>query len=242
MHPNYDKIHRAINTHTNTHTERERDVLVAVRELLIVKWAVSVLCFIFFDIKIIAGIVWVDVDVSGKLVVVAALLQLKQQWTEEQKEGEKEDWGQLGKAELKKMRPWRRVDPTLSYENLLRRKYKITHSTLKLCVPASLPVFVCACVCVYFSHVACCTTKILVDRPVRSANRVQTDRTQFKRSEYFPSFLSFLFHLSLSLSLSLLWCKKQSVKNDIINCHFDEGREREERTRKMLKCCTWGVW
>lgn len=56
MHPNYDKIHRAINTHT--HTEgRGRDVLVAVRELLIVKWAVSVLCFIFFDIKIIAGIV-----------------------------------------------------------------------------------------------------------------------------------------------------------------------------------------
>lgn len=101
-----------------------------------------------------------------------------------------------------------------------------------VCPPRCQCLCVCMCVCVYFSHVACCTTKILVDRPVRSANRVQNDRTQFKRSEYFPSFLSFLFHLSLSRSL--LWCKKQSVKNDIINCHFDEGREREERTRKML--------
>lgn len=211
MHPNYDKIHRAINTHTNTHTERERDVLVAVRELLIVKWAVSVLCFIFFDIKIIAGIVWVDVDVSGKLVVVAALLQLKQQRTEEQQEGEKEDWGQSGKAELKKMRPWRRVDPTLSYENLLRRKYKITHSTLKLCVPASLPVFVCAhvCVCVFLT---CC----MLHNEDSSGSPGAERKQGAKRSNPIQAFwiFSFLPLLSFpSLSPSLFF----GIKNNRLN-------------------------
>lgn len=66
MHPNYDKTHRAINTHTHTHEETclcmSGGPNGRLMESLIVKWAVSVLCFIFFDIKIIAGIVWDNVD------------------------------------------------------------------------------------------------------------------------------------------------------------------------------------